>query len=178
MVNGLTVQPFNPSTLQSSTHPIIYPSNHSTIQPSNPPTIQPSNPPTIQPSNPPTIQPSPHPTLHKMSTLKFNESTPEIVRRGLERRIISTSNLMTVIVDFTDGPWAEAEPFHSHPHEQTGYLIKGSIRLSIGTESYNAQAGDSWCIPGGIEHGAEILEDSIAIEVFSPVRNDYLPGRM
>jgi quercetin dioxygenase-like cupin family protein len=71
-----------------------------------------------------------------------------------------------------------ALPRHSHPHEQTGYLIKGSIRLSIGNESYNAQAGDSWCIPGGIEHGAEILEDSIAIEVFSPVRNDYLPGRM
>jgi quercetin dioxygenase-like cupin family protein len=69
-------------------------------------------------------------------------------------------------------------PRHSHPHEQTGYLIKGAIRLSIGNESYHAQAGDSWCIPGGIEHGAEILEDSIAIEVFSPVRNDYLPGQM
>jgi quercetin dioxygenase-like cupin family protein len=67
-------------------------------------------------------------------------------------------------------------PRHYHPQEQTGYLIKGAIRLSIGDESYNAQAGDSWCIPGGIEHSAEILEDSIAIEVFSPVRDDYLPG--
>jgi quercetin dioxygenase-like cupin family protein len=66
-------------------------------------------------------------------------------------------------------------PRHAHEHEQTGYLVKGRIRLSIGTEVYDAQAGDSWSIPGGVEHGAEILEDSAAIEVFSPVRNDYLP---
>jgi len=68
-------------------------------------------------------------------------------------------------------------PRHAHPHEQTGYLVKGRIQLSIGTETYEAQAGDSWCIPGGVEHGADILEDSVAIEVFSPVRDDYLPGR-
>ena len=68
-------------------------------------------------------------------------------------------------------------PRHSHPHEQTGYLIKGRIRLLIGTEEYETQAGDSWCIPGGVEHGADILEDSVAIEVFSPVRDDYLPGQ-
>jgi quercetin dioxygenase-like cupin family protein len=66
-------------------------------------------------------------------------------------------------------------PRHSHPHKQTGYLVKGRIRLLIGTEEYIAQAGDSWCIPGGVEHGADILEDSVAIEVFSPVRDDYLP---
>jgi quercetin dioxygenase-like cupin family protein len=66
-------------------------------------------------------------------------------------------------------------PRHAHPHEQSGYLVKGHIRLSIGTQQCDAQAGDSWCIPGGVEHGAEILEDSVAIEVFSPVREDYLP---
>lgn len=66
-------------------------------------------------------------------------------------------------------------PLHAHPHEQTGYLVRGQIRLSIGAEKYDAQEGDSWCIPGGIEHEAEIMEDSIAIEVFSPVREDYLP---
>jgi quercetin dioxygenase-like cupin family protein len=42
----------------------------------------------------------------------------------------------------------------------------------IGIEQCEAQVGDSWCIPGGVEHGAEILEDSVAIEVFSPVRDD------
>jgi quercetin dioxygenase-like cupin family protein len=66
-------------------------------------------------------------------------------------------------------------PKHSHPHEQTGYLIRGRIRLSVGTDDHDAQAGDSWCIPGGVEHGAVALEDAVAIEVFAPVRQDYLP---
>lgn len=65
-------------------------------------------------------------------------------------------------------------PRHAHPHEQTGYLVSGSLRLSIGDEVRNLQPGDSWCIAGGVEHGAEVLEDSIAIEVFTPVRTDYL----
>jgi len=66
-------------------------------------------------------------------------------------------------------------PRHSHPHEQTGYLVKGRIRLSINTESFEVMPGDSWCIPGDVEHKADIIEDSVAIEVFSPVREDYLP---
>ena len=66
-------------------------------------------------------------------------------------------------------------PQHSHPYEQTGYLVNGRIHLSIGSEKNDVMPGDSWCIPSGAEHGAEILEDSVAIEVFSPVREDYLP---
>lgn len=66
-------------------------------------------------------------------------------------------------------------PPHAHPHEQTGYLVEGRIRLTIGQETFEACPGDSWCIPGGIEHGAQIMERSVAIEVFSPVREDYLP---
>ncbi|MBW2560931.1 MAG: cupin domain-containing protein [Deltaproteobacteria bacterium] len=66
-------------------------------------------------------------------------------------------------------------PRHAHPHEQTGYLVSGRIRLSIGTEEHDVMPGDSWCIGGDIEHSAEILEDSVAVEVFSPVREDYLP---
>ncbi len=66
-------------------------------------------------------------------------------------------------------------PRHSHPHEQTGYLVSGHLRLYIGGEPHDVCPGDSWCIPGGMEHNADALEDSVAIEVFSPVREDYLP---
>jgi len=68
-------------------------------------------------------------------------------------------------------------PRHTHPHEQTGYLVSGRIRLSIGPEEHDVLPGDSWCIGGDIEHGAEIIEDSVAVEVFSPVREDYLPKK-
>lgn len=66
-------------------------------------------------------------------------------------------------------------PLHSHPHEQTGYLVKGNIVLSIGADKYDVKPGDSWLIPCGTEHKADIIEDSVAVEVFSPVREDYLP---
>jgi quercetin dioxygenase-like cupin family protein len=65
-------------------------------------------------------------------------------------------------------------PRHAHPQEQTGYLISGHIRLTIGGETFDVQPGDGWCIPANLEHQAEIVVDSIALEVFSPAREDYL----
>ena len=67
-------------------------------------------------------------------------------------------------------------PMHSHPQEQTGYLVSGHITLTISDRAHDVLPGDSWCIAGGVEHGAEVLQDSVAIEVFSPVREDYLPA--
>jgi quercetin dioxygenase-like cupin family protein len=66
-------------------------------------------------------------------------------------------------------------PLHAHSHEQTGYLVSGRIRLTIGGVVHDVSPGDSWCIGGGVEHGAEIVEDSVALEVFAPVRKEYLP---
>ena len=65
-------------------------------------------------------------------------------------------------------------PRHSHPHEQTGYLIAGRLELTIGSKSRRLEPGGSWCIAGGVEHSAVALEDSLALEVFAPVREDYL----
>lgn len=104
---------------------------------------------------------------------KHSESGYEPALEGIERKtlVFGQQTLMTEFL-LKKG---SALPRHSHPHEQTGYLVKGRMRLSIGAEEYDARPGDSWCIPGDVEHGAEILEDSVAIEVFSPVREDYLP---
>ena len=67
-----------------------------------------------------------------------------------------------------------AHNLHSHPHEQTGYLVSGRLMMTIGDEKLEVEPGDSWCVPGGVEHSGEILEDSVVIEVFSPVREEYL----
>ncbi|MFH2093355.1 MAG: cupin domain-containing protein [Pseudomonadota bacterium] len=66
-------------------------------------------------------------------------------------------------------------PRHSHPHEQAGFLLSGKMLLTIGMDEWIVEPGDAWTIKGGIEHQAKILQDSVAIEVFSPVRKDYLP---
>ncbi len=64
---------------------------------------------------------------------------------------------------------------HTHPHEQTGYLVSGRLNLLVGEARFQAGPGDSWCIEGDVEHGAGVLEVAVAVEVFSPVRVDYLP---
>lgn len=66
-------------------------------------------------------------------------------------------------------------PLHAHPHEQIGYLVSGTMTMTIDGAEYEFGPGDSWCIAGGVEHGARIHETCLAIEVFSPVREDYLP---
>lgn len=67
-------------------------------------------------------------------------------------------------------------PEHSHPHEQSGYLVSGRLTLHAGDEVLEAGPGDSWCISGNFGHWAEVIEDAVAVEVFSPVREDLLPG--
>ena len=66
-------------------------------------------------------------------------------------------------------------PNHNHPHEQTGYVVSGRMTFTIDGKDYDAEAGDSWNIPGNVEHSVKVLEDSVVIEVFSPVREEYLP---
>ena len=70
-----------------------------------------------------------------------------------------------------------AIPFHAHPHEQTGFLVKGQLLFTIGDEAFDVREGDSWCIAGDVEHKVEVLEDSVVVEVFSPVREEYLPEK-
>lgn len=65
-------------------------------------------------------------------------------------------------------------PRHSHPNEQIGYLVSGRLRLVIKGNEHVFEPGGSWCIPGDIVHEAQVLEDSVVIEVFSPPREDYL----
>ena len=111
-----------------------------------------------------------------MSVLKFTESTPEIVREGLERRIIHTPNLMSVIVSFSDGPWAEAEPYHSHLHEQTSYVASGEIIFYCeGEMEQRLQAGDMFAVPSGKKHTIRLLsQQARLIDNFNPIRQEFM----
>jgi quercetin dioxygenase-like cupin family protein len=105
---------------------------------------------------------------------KHNASGYIVALEGIERKTLVYGE-KTLMTEFRLGKGCTL-PRHAHPYEQTGYLVSGRIRLSIGTEECDAHPGDSWSIPGGMEHGAEVMEDSVAVEVFSPVREDYLPS--
>ena len=66
-------------------------------------------------------------------------------------------------------------PAHQHPHEQTGYLVRGSLRFFGDEGETIVEPGCSWSFKGGVSHGAQALVDTVLVEVFSPVREDYLP---
>jgi quercetin dioxygenase-like cupin family protein len=65
-------------------------------------------------------------------------------------------------------------PAHSHPYEQTGYLISGKLKFRIEKEWYEVEPGDSWCVPENAKHEVIVMENSVAIEVFIPVRKKYI----
>ncbi len=95
------------------------------------------------------------------------------VAEGIERKTLVFGE-KTLMIEFRLEKGSRL-PFHSHPHEQTGYLVSGHLLLVIAGQRHQMTPGSSWSIPGDVEHGAEVEEDSVAIEVFSPVRKDYLP---
>lgn len=64
-------------------------------------------------------------------------------------------------------------PWHCHPNEQIGMVVSGSMRMKIGNEVRAIGPGDGYVIPPGTGHGADVLEDSVVIDVFSPPRDDY-----
>jgi quercetin dioxygenase-like cupin family protein len=65
-------------------------------------------------------------------------------------------------------------PSHSHPHEQIGFLLLGKMRLTISGNPEDLCAGDAYSIPSNALHSVDATEDCVAIDVFSPLREEYL----
>ncbi len=105
--------------------------------------------------------------LGKSTVERYNDILPGIKIKTL---VHGAGTLMTKFV--MQG--GSKLPAHSHPYEQTGYLLSGKIRLTIGSDSHDVSPGDSWCIGPDIEHSADIIDDSEALEIFNPPRADYI----
>lgn len=105
--------------------------------------------------------------FQKASEKEYTPMLPGIARRTL------AYGESTLLAEFVMEQGAVL-PLHSHPQEQTGYLVSGRMMLTIGEEENDVRPGDAWIVPGGVTHGARVIEDCVAVEVFSPVREDYL----
>ena len=103
----------------------------------------------------------------------FNEKDldPKALIPGTRIRPMWGDRVMMVIVDIDE----DAEvPTHSHPHEQTGTVLKGTMELEIGDESRVLTQGDFYVIPGGVEHAARpVGGPCTALDIFSPPREEY-----
>lgn len=65
-------------------------------------------------------------------------------------------------------------PLHSHPNEQSGYVISGKYRIKYQDINEILNSGDSYSVPENVEHSWEVLEDGEVIDIFIPARQDYL----
>lgn len=93
---------------------------------------------------------------------------------GVVRRTLGHGEEM-LLTEFTIAEGSEV-PTHSHPQAQVGYVVRGRMRLTIGDETHECTAGDSYYIPGDVPHGATVPQDSLVVDVFCPPREDYLEG--
>jgi quercetin dioxygenase-like cupin family protein len=94
---------------------------------------------------------------------------------GIRRKVMAYGDqLMGVYVEFIRG---SVGALHSHPHVQFSYIKAGTFRVTIGDQQQVLKAGDFYYIPTNVIHGAEALEDGVLLDVFSPMREDFLPGR-
>jgi quercetin dioxygenase-like cupin family protein len=95
-------------------------------------------------------------------------STPE---PGLRRQVMSYSPAMMLVRHTMTSGWVGAR--HSHPHEQMVYIVRGRIRFEHPGGVIEAGPGDSFLVPGNVEHQASALEDSEVLDIFTPMREDY-----
>jgi quercetin dioxygenase-like cupin family protein len=110
------------------------------------------------------------------SVLTFDQTAGEQFRPGFERRIIHTSQLMTVVIDIDNGPWTSPDPYHSHPHEQITYIADGEVLfLAEGEEPRRLRAGDLFAVPSGRPHSIQLLSKRARlVDSFNPIREDFL----
>ncbi len=113
----------------------------------------------------------------KRSSEKFKLSDDiqwEELGGGVSRQILGWDNqIMMVKVKFEKG--AIGSP-HQHFHTQSTYCASGEFEFTIGDEKKIIKGGDGVYIEPNIIHGAVCLQEGILIDVFSPVREDFLDG--
>jgi unsaturated pyranuronate lyase len=114
-------------------------------------------------------------TFPDLMLVRTSESRAYSPEPGLNRRILAHNASMMLVEHSMQSDWVGTR--HSHPHDQLVYVISGRLRFSCGTDTFEASAGDSFVLRGGIEHEARALEASRVLDVFTPYREDYLPDQ-
>ncbi len=100
-----------------------------------------------------------------------SSATPVEMLPGVVRRTLTEGERM-MLVEVTLAQGAVVPP-HTHPHEQIGYLASGRLLFTVGDERRELAAGDSWLVPSNVSHQVTALEPSVAIDIFSPPREEY-----
>jgi quercetin dioxygenase-like cupin family protein len=108
--------------------------------------------------------------------IRWNELTPEKLKGGLTRKLITSDRMMIAHVHFDKG---DDVPRHSHENEQITYILEGALLFKLGENGEReviVRAGEVLVIPSFLPHSAVALEDTLDVDVFNPPRQDWLAG--
>ncbi|MDB4915216.1 MAG: Cupin 2 conserved barrel domain protein [Gemmatimonadetes bacterium] len=107
--------------------------------------------------------------------VRSTEISWDVTGEGVRRQVLGHgTELMVVRVEFQAG--AEGA-LHHHPHRQATYVAAGRFDVTVGDETSELVAGDCFYAAADVVHGVRALERGALIDVFTPVREDFLmPG--
>jgi quercetin dioxygenase-like cupin family protein len=97
----------------------------------------------------------------------------EVLNEKLWRKVISGEKVMVAQLSLAKGC---VVPVHRHESEQISCIVQGAMKFALEGRELTVHAGDVLVIPSNVPHSAEALEDSLALDVFSPIRQDWLSG--
>jgi len=111
--------------------------------------------------------------MKPVKSYNWNELPRETARHGLERVGFRGDHAMVVMNWLYPGFIPRP---HSHPFEQLAFIVQGRVRLHVGDEIFECGPGSMVRVPPDVVHWAEPVGDEVCLnlDVFSPVREDYL----
>ena len=107
----------------------------------------------------------------RISLHRWDEIALEKVTEMISRKIVSGEREMLAQIYLKRGALV---PIHAHDSEQMTYILQGSLRFLIAGEEIIVREGEVLHIPSRLPHQAEALEDTLELDVFSPVRTEWL----
>jgi len=102
---------------------------------------------------------------------RWDDVTDENVTEMLSRRIVTGEREMVAQISMKKGCLV---PMHAHESEQMTYVMKGALKFRIDDEEITVRQNEILHIPSGVPHEATALEETFEIDVFSPIRQDWL----
>ena len=107
----------------------------------------------------------------RISLHRWDEIALEKVTEMISRKIVSGEREMLAQIYLKRGALV---PIHAHDSEQMTYILQGSLRFLIDGEEIIVREGEVLHIPSRLPHQAEALEDTLELDVFSPVRSEWV----
>jgi len=109
-----------------------------------------------------------------MELFSWETVKKEVLNEKLARKVVSGEKItMAQIFLAKDG----VVPLHQHESEQISTGVTGAMKFEIEGKEIVLRAGDVLVIPSNVPHRVTALEDSQALDVFSPIRIDWLTGK-